>query len=130
MADRLKKCCPRRGARFATFETPSEIISDLFLVEYGHADVKIAKVNAHVDRLFAGLGDEIPVFMSHFDKLVSLPNVSEMSSYFRSTVIDSNRVLWSLLSPITHRMPASPMRRSPFLVCLHKLPLWPSKGRC
>ncbi|OOQ85726.1 GMP synthase [glutamine-hydrolyzing] [Penicillium brasilianum] len=41
--------------------------------EYGHADVKIAKVNDHVDRLFAGLGDEVPVFMSHYDKLVSLP---------------------------------------------------------
>ncbi|KAJ5084555.1 hypothetical protein NUU61_009134 [Penicillium alfredii] len=41
--------------------------------EYGHADVKIAKVNSNVDRLFAGLGDEISVFMSHFDKLVSLP---------------------------------------------------------
>ncbi|KAG0152878.1 hypothetical protein PDIDSM_2683 [Penicillium digitatum] len=41
--------------------------------EYGHADVTITKVNSNVDRLFAGLGDEIPVFMSHFDKLVSLP---------------------------------------------------------
>ncbi|KAJ5817965.1 GMP synthase [Penicillium robsamsonii] len=41
--------------------------------EYGHADVKITKVNSNVDRLFAGLGDEIPVFMSHYDKLVSLP---------------------------------------------------------
>ncbi|KAJ5490432.1 GMP synthase [Penicillium expansum] len=41
--------------------------------EYGHADVTITKVNSNVDRLFAGLGDEIPVFMSHYDKLVSLP---------------------------------------------------------
>ncbi|KAJ5371961.1 hypothetical protein N7517_003967 [Penicillium concentricum] len=41
--------------------------------EYGHADVKITKVNSNVDRLFAGLGEEIPVFMSHFDKLVNLP---------------------------------------------------------
>uniref|UniRef100_A0A093V607 GMP synthase (glutamine-hydrolyzing) n=1 Tax=Talaromyces marneffei PM1 TaxID=1077442 RepID=A0A093V607_TALMA len=41
--------------------------------EYGHADVNIVKVNSHVDRLFAGLGDGMPVFMSHFDKLVSLP---------------------------------------------------------
>lgn len=41
--------------------------------EYGHADVNIAKVNSHVDRLFAGLGDRISAFMSHFDKLVSLP---------------------------------------------------------
>ncbi|KAJ5388036.1 GMP synthase [Penicillium cosmopolitanum] len=41
--------------------------------EYGHADVNITKVNDNVDRLFAGLGDAIPVFMSHYDKLVSLP---------------------------------------------------------
>lgn len=82
MADRLNECCPRRGTRFATFETPSGIISDAFLVEYGHADVNIAKVNSHVDRLFAGLGDSIPAFMSHFDKLVSLPTVSEINSYF------------------------------------------------
>ncbi|TFB01905.1 GMP synthase [Trichoderma ghanense] len=41
--------------------------------EYGHADLDIVKANSHVDRLFAGLGDGIPVFMSHYDKLVSLP---------------------------------------------------------
>ncbi|CAI7563783.1 unnamed protein product [Penicillium manginii] len=41
--------------------------------EYGHADVNITKVNDNVDRLFAGLGDSIPVFMSHYDKLISLP---------------------------------------------------------
>ncbi|VUC30096.1 unnamed protein product [Clonostachys rosea] len=41
--------------------------------EYGHADVTITKVNSHGDRLFAGLGDQIPVFMSHFDKLINLP---------------------------------------------------------
>ncbi|KAJ5589844.1 gmp synthase protein [Penicillium hetheringtonii] len=41
--------------------------------EYGHADVTVKKVNSHVDRLFAGVGDEMPAFMSHFDKLVSLP---------------------------------------------------------
>lgn len=73
--------------------TPYGIISDLS-IEYGHADVKIAKVNSNVDRLFAGLGDGISVFMSHFDKLVSLPKVSEVSSYLKSAVIDSNRVLW------------------------------------
>lgn len=70
-----------------------EIISDPFLVEYGHADVKIAKVNSNVDRLFAGLGDGISVFMSHFDKLVNLPTVSEISSYFRTIFTDSNRAL-------------------------------------
>jgi GMP synthase (glutamine-hydrolysing) len=72
VADRLEERCPRSGTRFATFGTPSRTIFDV-LVEYGHADLKISKVNSHVDRLFAGLGDEIPVFMSHFDKLVSLP---------------------------------------------------------
>ncbi|KAK8114901.1 GMP synthase [Apiospora kogelbergensis] len=41
--------------------------------EYGQADVNVTKVNNHGDRLFAGLGDKVSVFMSHFDKLVSLP---------------------------------------------------------
>ncbi|OQE25323.1 hypothetical protein PENSTE_c006G02735 [Penicillium steckii] len=41
--------------------------------EYGHADVTVKKVNSHVDRLFAGVGDEMSAFMSHYDKLVSLP---------------------------------------------------------
>ncbi|ATY59816.1 GMP synthase [Cordyceps militaris] len=41
--------------------------------EYGHADLNITKVNTHADRLFAGLGDSISVFMSHFDKLIKLP---------------------------------------------------------
>lgn len=76
MEARLQERCPRRGTRFVTFGTPSGIISDHFTIEYGHADVTITKVNSNVDRLFAGMGDGIPVFMSHFDKLVSLPKVS------------------------------------------------------
>jgi hypothetical protein len=39
------------------------------------------------------LGDGISVFMSHFDKLVNLPTVSEISSYFRTIFTDSNRAL-------------------------------------
>ncbi|KAK7923242.1 GMP synthase [Apiospora marii] len=41
--------------------------------EYGHADVTVTKVNSHADRLFAGMGDKVAAFMSHFDKLVKLP---------------------------------------------------------
>ncbi|KAK4177616.1 putative GMP synthase [Triangularia setosa] len=43
--------------------------------EYGHADVTIKKVEGadHVNKLFQGLGDEMHVYMSHFDKLVKLP---------------------------------------------------------
>ncbi|KAF6814241.1 GMP synthase [Colletotrichum sojae] len=41
--------------------------------EYGHADVNINKISGHVDRLFAGLGDTMAAYMSHFDKLVRLP---------------------------------------------------------
>lgn len=85
MADRLKECCSRRGTRFATFSTPPGFIFDTFIVEYGHADVNITKVNSHVDRLFAGLGDSIPAFMSHFDKLVSLPTVSGKNSCLWTT---------------------------------------------
>jgi GMP synthase-like glutamine amidotransferase len=54
----------------------------ILLLEYGHADVNITKVNDNVDRLFAGLGDSIPVFMSHYDKLISLPTVSKLNSCF------------------------------------------------
>lgn len=63
------------------------------MIEYGHADVTIYKVDSHVDRLFAGLGEtmhgkfptqfetSVPpriltldiAYMSHFDKLVRLP---------------------------------------------------------
>ncbi|KAK4203774.1 putative GMP synthase [Triangularia verruculosa] len=43
--------------------------------EYGHADVAIKKVEGadHVNKLFQGLGEEMHVYMSHFDKLVTLP---------------------------------------------------------
>ncbi|KAL2672162.1 hypothetical protein Neosp_012860 [[Neocosmospora] mangrovei] len=41
--------------------------------EYGHADVTIHKVDNNVDRLFAGLGETMHAYMSHFDKLVRLP---------------------------------------------------------
>lgn len=43
--------------------------------EYGHADVTIHKVGGapHVDRLFQGLGETMHCYMSHFDKLVTLP---------------------------------------------------------
>ncbi|KAJ0158972.1 GMP synthase [glutamine-hydrolyzing], partial [Colletotrichum tanaceti] len=42
--------------------------------EYGHADVTIHNSgNSHTDRLFAGLGEMMHAYMSHFDKLVKLP---------------------------------------------------------
>ncbi|KAK5989650.1 GMP synthase [Cladobotryum mycophilum] len=41
--------------------------------EYGETDLVIHKVGGDVDRLFEGLGDTLHVFMSHFDKLVCLP---------------------------------------------------------
>ncbi|KAL2760020.1 hypothetical protein ACRALDRAFT_1046636 [Sodiomyces alcalophilus JCM 7366] len=41
--------------------------------EYGETDLTIHKVSPHADRLFEGLGDSLRVFMSHFDKLVRLP---------------------------------------------------------
>ncbi|KAG6029538.1 GMP synthase (glutamine-hydrolyzing) [Claviceps citrina] len=41
--------------------------------EYGHADVTIHKAGSHADRLFAGLGETMHAYMSHFDKLVRLP---------------------------------------------------------
>lgn len=43
--------------------------------EYGETDLTILKVDGqdHVNRLFEGLGETMHVFMSHFDKLVHLP---------------------------------------------------------
>ncbi|ROT42068.1 GMP synthase [Sodiomyces alkalinus F11] len=41
--------------------------------EYGETDLSIHKVGGDPDRLFEGLGDCLHVFMSHFDKLVRLP---------------------------------------------------------
>lgn len=92
--------------------------SDVCLVEYGHADVTIVNVNSHVNRLFAGLGDAMPVFMSHFDKLVSLPEVSEFGSNLTTPLTEFNRVSWSLVLLRTQNMPVSHIRRSPYLVCL------------
>ncbi|KAL9489361.1 hypothetical protein ACSS6W_001638 [Trichoderma asperelloides] len=43
------------------------------VAQYGHADVTIQKVDSHADRLFAGLGETMHAYMSHFDKLVHLP---------------------------------------------------------
>lgn len=45
--------------------------------EYGHATVKITRhgeKGAWIDRLFAGLGDEMECWMSHGDKLSKLPD--------------------------------------------------------
>ncbi|KAF7866684.1 hypothetical protein EAF04_005526 [Stromatinia cepivora] len=43
--------------------------------EYGHADLKAKKIdNGHVDQLFAGLEDDVKVWMSHGDKLGTLPD--------------------------------------------------------
>ncbi|OTB03834.1 hypothetical protein M426DRAFT_321331 [Hypoxylon sp. CI-4A] len=43
--------------------------------EYGHADVIIHNAgSSHVNRLFAGLGETMHAYMSHFDKLVKLPS--------------------------------------------------------
>jgi GMP synthase (glutamine-hydrolysing) len=43
--------------------------------EYGHTDLNIFQVDGadHVNQLFAGLGESMHVYMSHFDKLVRLP---------------------------------------------------------
>ncbi|ETS07181.1 GMP synthase [Trichoderma reesei RUT C-30] len=47
--------------------------------EYGHADVTIHNgANSHANRLFAGLGETMHAYMSHFDKLVKLPEGFEV----------------------------------------------------
>ncbi|KAH7353477.1 GMP synthase [Plectosphaerella cucumerina] len=52
----------------------SENVAGGTIREYGHADVTIHNAgDSHVDRLFAGLGETMHAYMSHFDKLVKLP---------------------------------------------------------
>jgi GMP synthase (glutamine-hydrolysing) len=42
--------------------------------EYGETSMAIRKLGTHADRLFEGLGDSLNVVMSHFDKIVRLPD--------------------------------------------------------
>ncbi|KAG8677509.1 GMP synthase (glutamine-hydrolyzing) [Fusarium poae] len=42
--------------------------------EYGETEMTIHKIGTHGDRLFEGLGDSLNVVMSHFDKVVQLPD--------------------------------------------------------
>ncbi|RGP75838.1 gmp synthase [Fusarium longipes] len=42
--------------------------------EYGETQMSIHKIGGHGDRLFEGLGDSLNVVMSHFDKVVQLPD--------------------------------------------------------
>ncbi|PNP48435.1 hypothetical protein TGAMA5MH_00473 [Trichoderma gamsii] len=52
----------------------SENVAGGKIREYGHADVTIHNGgDSHVNRLFAGLGETMHAYMSHFDKLVKLP---------------------------------------------------------
>ncbi|ODA84223.1 hypothetical protein RJ55_02741 [Drechmeria coniospora] len=42
--------------------------------EYGETSMAIRRIGGHADRLFEGLGDTLNVVMSHFDKVVHLPD--------------------------------------------------------
>lgn len=130
LAHQLKECCPRRSKRFALLKYRVVSFFNPLSLEYGHADVNIINVNSHVNRLFAGLGDTMPVFMSHFDKLVSLPEVREIRFCFIFSLIDSNRASWSLVPPRTQSTPVLHMRRSTSLVGLPKPRLRPCKKIC
>ncbi|KAH8898163.1 GMP synthase [Thozetella sp. PMI_491] len=61
------------GCQEIAWQTNSAAVARGTAREYGHADVTIHKVDSHVDRLFAGLGEIMHAYMSHFDKLVRLP---------------------------------------------------------
>ncbi|UKZ59242.1 uncharacterized protein TrAtP1_000560 [Trichoderma atroviride] len=61
------------GCQEIAWQTNSENVARGTAREYGHADVTIHKVDSHADRLFAGLGETMHAYMSHFDKLVRLP---------------------------------------------------------
>ncbi|KAI8711375.1 GMP synthase [glutamine-hydrolyzing] [Fusarium sp. LHS14.1] len=61
------------GCQEIAWQTDSANVARGIAREYGHADVTIYKVDNNVDRLFAGLGETMHAYMSHFDKLVRLP---------------------------------------------------------
>lgn len=62
------------GAQEIAWRIDSQNVARGVVREYGHADVTIHKTgDPYVDRLFAGLGDSMQAYMSHFDKLVKLP---------------------------------------------------------
>ncbi|KAJ9149398.1 GMP synthase [Pleurostoma richardsiae] len=61
------------GCQEIAWQSNSENVARGTAREYGHADVTIHKAGGHVDRLFAGLGETMHAYMSHFDKLVRLP---------------------------------------------------------
>ncbi|KAK5663710.1 hypothetical protein OQA88_4141 [Cercophora sp. LCS_1] len=62
------------GCQELAWRINSENVARGQVREYGHADVVIHKTgDTHTDRLFAGLGEEMHAYMSHFDKLVKLP---------------------------------------------------------
>ncbi|KAL6910527.1 class I glutamine amidotransferase-like protein [Trichoderma evansii] len=61
------------GCQEIAWQTNSKNVARGTAREYGHADVTIHKVDSHADRLFAGLGETMHAYMSHFDKLVRLP---------------------------------------------------------
>ncbi|KAF3076032.1 GMP synthase [glutamine-hydrolyzing] [Trichoderma lentiforme] len=61
------------GCQEIAWQSNSENVARGTAREYGHADVTIHKVDSHADRLFAGLGETMHAYMSHFDKLVRMP---------------------------------------------------------
>ncbi|KAK3370397.1 GMP synthase [Podospora didyma] len=67
------------GCQEIAWRISSENVAGGEVREYGHADVAIHKgTDSHVNRLFAGLGETMHAYMSHFDKLVKLPEGFEV----------------------------------------------------
>ncbi|KAI1323761.1 class I glutamine amidotransferase-like protein [Xylariaceae sp. FL0255] len=62
-----------RAAVLAWRVNPSNVARGLSR-EYGETLMAIHKIGSHADRLFEGLGDSLNVVMSHFDKVVHLPD--------------------------------------------------------
>ncbi|KAK4074522.1 uncharacterized protein Triagg1_5118 [Trichoderma aggressivum f. europaeum] len=61
------------GCQEIAWQSNSENVARGIAREYGQSDVTIHKVDSHTDRLFAGLGETVHAYMSHFNELVRLP---------------------------------------------------------
>ncbi|RFU80292.1 gmp synthase [Trichoderma arundinaceum] len=74
------------GCQELAWRINSENVAGGKIREYGHADVTIHNGgDSHLNRLFAGLGETMHAYMSHFDKLVKLPAGFEVIASTRNS---------------------------------------------
>ncbi|UKZ47406.1 GMP synthase (glutamine-hydrolyzing) [Trichoderma virens] len=74
----VSPCCVCFGNQLIAWRVDPSSVAPGKNREYGETALAIRKVGSHGDRLFDGLGDSLNVVMSHFDKVVHLPDGFEI----------------------------------------------------